>query len=1083
MLEIQFLGQFCVSDDGQRVSLRNPRLLAYLVLNRQRALNRDEVAFALWPDSTDAQALTNLRRELHDLRHTLPDADRYLGLDGRMIRWKPEVPARLDVADMESGIDDAGGGLDRLRAATDLYQGDLLPGMYDDWVRPHRDRLRGRIIEGLVTLAARLEAQRDYQAAMAPLRRLVTLEPLDERTYRSLIRVAAAAGDRAAGLHAYHACVTALNDELGIAPSGETHAAYAALLTGDGSDPVSPRRGVGGRTRRLIGRAESWAGLLASLDEARRGRPTMALLSGDPGIGKSHLAAELVRWARSQALTAAYARCYAAEGALAYAAPAAWLRTPPLFSALRHLEHAWLTELARLLPELLDEIPDLPAPEPMTESWERPRLFEALTRGIRSAAPAVLVLDDANWSDDETVEWIHYLLRAEPAIPVLVLLAVRTEDLITNRRLWTLILDTRERIGLREIELAGLSEDETLELASLVADRPLEPAERSALFEETEGHPLLVVELARSGIVRDPVEGEAPSALPEAVRSPAVAHRVPARMRAVIVARLAQLTPNARRLAELAAAWGRDFAFDALAAASDLDESEAVAALDELWQRRLVHERGTNRYDLSHDRIREVAYAEIAPARRRLLHRRIAQAIELVHGLDLDVVAGQLAAHLEAAGQNRRAADLYERAADVAFRVSAFAEAARHLSRALALLQLEPPSRDRQERELSLLFRRSPALVAIEGYSSPRQEAAFLRAQELAEELRRPRDVALALNGSYSVCVVAGRIAESLDLADRGLACLSHPDDEASAYQNIGGAQGSRGNIEASIAAFRMALERYRPGTSRPLMPAWTDPAVFANAWGSHLLFLNGRHDEALAWSADAIRRADALSHPYALTIARAYAMILSQLDGDMPSLREHAAAVSELCARYDLAYYADWPKILGSWADRETDEDSAARIERAIARMTTLRAMIRRPYYLWLLADVHRAAGRRDAAVAALDRALSIAEVNAEHWWTPEIHRAAGELLEREPEASARLRLAYETAVGQASHQLALRAATSIVRRDPGRIDLLATALAATPTPGDRDRSAALELLEANPRPPSEPERLANDSRTPGRQ
>jgi tetratricopeptide (TPR) repeat protein len=531
-------------------------------------------------------------------------------------------------------------------------------------------------------------------------------------------------------------------------------------------------------------------------------------------------------------------------------------------------------------------------------------------------------------------------------------------------------------------------------------------------------------------------------------------------MRAVIVARLAQLTPNARRLAELAAAWGRDFAFDALAVASDLDESEVAAALDELWQRRLVRERGTNRYDLSHDRIRDVAYGEIAPARRRLLHRRIAQAIELDSGPDLDAVAGQLAAHLEAGGQNRRAIELYDRAAEVAARVSAFAEAARHLSRALALVDLEPPSRDRHERELALLFRRSPAVVAIEGYSSPRQEAAFARAQELAEELGRARDVSLALNGSWSVYIVAGRIAEAIDLADRALARLSHPDDESSAYVAVGGSQEASGNIEASIAGFRVALERYRPGSSRGLMPAGADPAVFSGAHGSHALWLNGRTDEAIAWSIDAIRRAEELGHPYALTLAHAYALILAQLRDDVPALRKQASAVRELCSRYDFAYYEDWPTIVGSWADRDTDDGAAARIERAIAKLTTLRAMLRRPYYLWLLADVHRAAGRRDAAIAALREALAVAEANGEHWWTAEIHRMAGELLEPAPEAGIRLRLAHETAVGQASHQLALRAAISIVRRDPGQRDLLATAIATVPDLSERDRAITGELV-----------------------
>ena len=124
-------------------------------------------------------------------------------------------------------------------------------------------------------------------------------------------------------------------------------------------------------------------------------------------------------------------------------------------------------------------------------------------------------------------------------------------------------------------------------------------------------------------------------------------------------------------------------------------------------------------------------------------------------------------------------------------------------------------------------------------------------------------------------------------------------------------------------------------------MPAGADPAVFSGAQGSHALWLNGQTDEAIAWSIDAIRRAEKLGHPYALTIAHAYALILAQFRDDIPALREHASAVVELCARYDFAYYEDWPTILCSWADRDTDEGAAARIERAIGKLTTLRAML----------------------------------------------------------------------------------------------------------------------------------------------
>jgi DNA-binding SARP family transcriptional activator len=1063
VLEIQFLGQVCVVARGRRVEgLRNPRLLAYLVMNGDRTLRREEVAFALWPDSSDAQALTNLRRELHALRHTLPDVDDHLTIDHRTIRWRTDTPSDLDVSAFESDVA-AVGDADRLRAGIERYRGDFLPGIYDDWVVSLRQRLRSRFVEALGDLAKSLESRRDYGAAMSTLRRLIALDPLDEGAYRRLIRVAAAAGDRSAGLQAYHACVTVLNDELGVTPTPETEAAFAALLAADRLGPVTPRSDPRS-AHRLVGRAGPWRDLLAAVGEARAGRPTVALLTGEPGIGKSRLAEELVRWVRTQGVAAAYARCYAAEGALAYAAPTTWLRTQPLREALPRLGHAWLSEVARLVPELLVELPDLPAPAPMTEAWQRPRLFDALTAAVRSTSPAVLVLDDANWSDDDTLEWIHYLLRAEPPIPVLVLIAVRSEDVSANDRLSTLILDVRDGIGLREVELHALSADETLELGAEIAGRALDPAERSVLLSETEGHPLLVVELARGGIVADVSEAVVTDALPEAVRPNAPGRRVPARMRAVIVARLAQLSSPARRLVELAAAFGRDFGYDVMAAASDLEESELVAALDELWQRRLVRERGPNRYDLVHDRIRDVAYGEIPPARRRLLHRRIAQALELTHGADLDTVAALLAAQLDAAGLSRRAGDMYERAAEVAMRVSAFGEAARHLSRALALLEVEPPSRERDEREIALLFRRSPAIVAMEGYVSPRAEAAFERARVLAEQLGRARDVVRAMSGAYSVAAVAGRTDDAIDIADRAAARLTHPDDEASAYVAIGGAYGARGDIAAAIAAFRAALQGYRPGESRPMMPAGTDPAVFGSAWGSHALWLNGRASEAMSWSTEAIRRAEALDHPYALTIAHAYASILAQLRDDTPALMDHAAEVRGLCERYDFAYYAEWPEILVAWARRESDDGAAERIDRAIGRLSRLRALLRRPYYLWLLADVHRAAGRRSQALATLDQALEAAEVNGEHWWTAEIHRAAGEVLDLEPETGRRLRLAYDTATEQAGHGLALRAAISLARRYPDRRPLLAGALEAAPGPGDGDRAAARALLDEEP-------------------
>src|SRR5262245_44942657 len=179
MLDVQLLGHLALADSGRRVeAVRNPRLIAYLLLNRDRRLERTEIAFTLWPDSSDTQARTNLRRELHALRRALPHADRLLAIDHSTIRWRPDGPFHLDVADFEDAVEQATGrGVDGLRAAVAMYRGDLLPGLYDDWIEPDRDRLRTKMVKTLDALATGLEDRREYRAAMEQLSRLVAIDP------------------------------------------------------------------------------------------------------------------------------------------------------------------------------------------------------------------------------------------------------------------------------------------------------------------------------------------------------------------------------------------------------------------------------------------------------------------------------------------------------------------------------------------------------------------------------------------------------------------------------------------------------------------------------------------------------------------------------------------------------------------------------------------------------------------------------------------------------------------------------------------------------------------------------------------
>ncbi|MFN2230664.1 MAG: AAA family ATPase [Anaerolineae bacterium] len=712
LLYIQLLGEFRVSSGDKLLeTLSSPRLqslLAYLLLHRGTPQSRQHIAFTFWPDSTESQARTNLRKLLYDLRQALPEADTYLHADAQTLRWSADAPLSLDVADLEEALEDAttASESDDRRAASqalvravERYAGDLLPSCYDDWIRPERERLRARYLDALERLAQLLEEAGDTRAAIEHTQRLLRHDPLHEPAYRRLMRLHAAQGDRAGALHVYHTCVTVLDRELGVEPAETTQRAYQRLLEAETSPlrpevsltetvapsevpsrPSAPATPIPGlvASAPLVGRHPEWAQLLDVWQRAVQGAPHVVLVEGEAGIGKSRLAGELARWLARQGVRTAAARCYAAEGALPYAPAVAWLRALPR----PQLQPAWLSELARLLPELLNRYPDLPRLGPMTESWQRQRLFEALTRAILgSGQPLLLVLDDLHWCDADTREWLHYLLRYDSQAPLLVLGTVRSEELDEQHPLHLWMQALRHEGRLTEVELDRLDEEDTLALAERVAAHDLSPELASCIYAETEGNPLYIVEMVRTGLAVDELHPLCPL------------QELPPRVQGAIEARLGQLSPEARAFAEVAATVGRSFSFELLLASASIEEDVAVVALDELWRRRVVAEQGEAGYDFTHDKLREVAYAGLSPVRRRQLHGRLGRALAALHAGDLGPVAAQIANHWDQAGQPAQAIPHYLRAAEAARQIYATGDAIAHYERALALI----PSAARQD--------------------------------------------------------------------------------------------------------------------------------------------------------------------------------------------------------------------------------------------------------------------------------------------------------------------------------------------------------------------------------------------------
>ncbi|TMD66131.1 MAG: 6-hydroxy-D-nicotine oxidase, partial [Chloroflexi bacterium] len=445
-LHIHLLGDFLlISGDTPVTTVTVPRLqslLAYLLLHRNAPQDRSHLAFLLWPDSTEVQAHTNLRKLLYQLRQSLPHADHFLHVDNHSLQWLPagaDAFWTLDIVEVEQALAQAEQAEREqetivmrraLEQVMHLYSGELLPNCYDEWILPERDRWHQAFLHAAERLTTLLEEEGDYDAAITAAHQLLRQDSLHEATYRQLMRLYGLRGDRASALRVYHTCVTVLERELGTEPSEVTRAVYESLLQSD----TSPKTLTGPLTSRgteapLLGRKAEMRHLQEAWRKAAGGHPHIVILSGEAGIGKTRLAEEIEAWVSRQGLTTASARCYAALGHLAYAPVTVWLRTDALRTNLSALDPAWLTEIARLVPEVLVTRPKLSLPAAMTEGWQRQHFFEALARAVLNARqPLLLLLDDLQWCDNESLEWLHYLLRFEPGAHLLLIGTVRAEE-------------------------------------------------------------------------------------------------------------------------------------------------------------------------------------------------------------------------------------------------------------------------------------------------------------------------------------------------------------------------------------------------------------------------------------------------------------------------------------------------------------------------------------------------------------------------------------------------------------------------------------------------------------------------------
>lgn len=1048
-LHIYLLGDFRLGlgDDAPLAipQARHQALLTYLLLHRHAPQSRRHLAFLLWPDSSEAQALTNLRKALTHLRQLAPLLAQCLYADHQVVQWRPTIVCTVDVAEFESKLDQAtaaeqaGRVQDALRlwsAAVAHYTGPLTPSCYDDWIITERERLHQLCLGALERLVAGYERQQEPAIALPYAQQLLRLDPLQETTYLQLMRLQALLGERAAALRIYHTCTTVLARELGVEPALEIQEAYTRLLNLEAGAKAVPRTHT---AKSLVGRQREWEKLQRAWRLATGQGAHFVCVWGEAGIGKTRLAEELLNWASQQGFTVARTRAYAGEGQLAYAPVVEWLRVEAVRSARSRLAAVWLSEVARLAPEILSEHPTAPAPAPMTEPWQRQRLWEALVRALLAAPqPLLLVIDDLQWCDTETLEWLRYLLHFSPKAHLLVLGTARPEEVDAAHPLQTLCRHLRSVEQLTELELGPLTAEQSAVLAGQVAQQPLADQAQKVLYHTTAGNPLFIVEMVRARMPEDGGEwrSEGP-ALPHVLTS---AIPLPPKMQAVIQSRLAHLSPTARDLAQVAAVAGQDFTFDLLLHASGQDEDALARGLDELWQRRIIREQGAAAYDFSHDRIRDVAYRAVMPTRRQLLHRRVAQALEALYEDNLSIISGQVAIHYEQAGLLAQAVDYYHQAAEKERQVFATDEALTYLTRSFELLKQLSSTPEVMERELALQMTLGGIWSPIKGHGSSEVGQIYERALTLCQQLAKTPQLFPALWGVHEVYLYRAEFAKALKPAEECLQIAQRAGDAGlllQAYHALWGVHFYCGSLASALTYAKHGITLYTTGhyQAQALDYGVHDTGVCALHVAGLSLWLLGYPNQTKQKLAVLMALTGKLTFPILVADATAQIAMICQCLREVQPIQTYTQNCLHLCTEHGYPTCQAHALVMQGWALAMTGDLSAgiALMEQGLAGWQATGQILLRNYFYALLAEGYALAGRTTEGLALVMTGQALVATCDDHFYRAELYRLQGDLLLAQGEVFEEVEIAYRKAIEIARQQseklLELRAAIGLAR------------------------------------------------------
>ena len=967
-VEIRLLGGFEARPAGG-ISAPLPKktqaLLAYLALTPGTAHPRDKLATLLWGERADAHAQDSLRHALSAIRRAFPSP---LLNDGQGVSLSPDA-AEVDVACLQEAM--STGTPDGFERAVDLYRGDLLEGLvvdeepFEAWLLVERERLRELVLEALARLVSHHTAAGQVERAVRSAQRLLALDPLQEAAHRTLMRLYLRQSRRGAALQQYQICVGVLQRELAADPEPETQALYREMLRPLPED-APPYHGGGTpppavHETPLIGRQAVLDQLTHTLEDAVRRQPGVVLVAGEAGVGKSRVVGELGSRAEALGGRVLVARCYETEQVLPFGPWLDALRKAGLTAedrALRELDPVARGELTRLFPELG------PPPNPLAAPDNPRPLFDgvaALLARLTARAPLVVVLEDVQWADEMSLRFLAWFSRRLGSAPILVAITVRDDSTDPVPLLDRALDELRGAPRFVSLTLPPLTEAEVLALVRAAGRTGSDAAAVARLGRQvwaaSDGNPFVALEtlhaLQDGTIV---VTGDA-IAVPDSVRE-------------VVRRRLEALSEPGGMLLRVAATIGCAFDFPLLRGAAGLSDEDTAAGLEELVRHRLLQ--GVDeRFDFTHDRIRQVIEDRLLKPTRQLLHAAVGRALERLNAQDPAAVYDRLAYHWARTDEPAKAVAYLILFAERAAHGYAHADAADALGEALVQAGRLPPA-DRDLAQVDVVLRQVRSLSYL-----GQLDEAFRRLQ-----FARP---------------IVQRLGESRIAARY--------------YFLLGNTESLRGEGEQATAAAFCALEEARRVGDEPTLGR------------AHFLlslegFWSGRLAEGVEHGREAVRRLAPAGRGNWLGLAHWVLGFNHTLLGEFEAAlaaEDRARAIGEALGDARLQSAAAW--TMGGIHALVGDATNAVAACRRGLELSPdpLNTAIARGW----LGYAYLVAGEADRAVAAMSEAVAHYErfrFRAHGWftgWLAEAYLARGDVATAEKLAANALVLA--TAAGQA--------------------------------------------------------------------